>query len=51
MIKSVENRITSLDGKTVDVVDVKFESGKGLKLVFDENEEHYFYDAADEVKL
>jgi len=51
MIQKVDNRIAFIDGDTVDVVEISFESGKRIKLVFDEDEEHYFYDEKDESKL
>ncbi len=38
MIRNVENSITTINGKAFDVVEIKFESGKALKVLFDEKE-------------
>ncbi len=51
VIKKVEKRIATVNSDTVDVIDIHFVSGKRLKLLFDENEEHYFYDEADGDRL
>lgn len=39
MVKVVEHRIGMLDGKKVDEIHIKFQNGKAIKVLFDENQE------------
>lgn len=35
MVKAVDNLVSTLNGEPVSVIKVKFENGKGIKIIFD----------------